>query len=376
MLSAVLAAWRGVAVAAPGDWAWARQANVIGAVRGEQLRAASVALRKRCKDDRAAYLSQLADSVQTNQVDGAAALQVLLKRRHKQPFAPAVLPRLQNADGSLCQTHDEIADRWREHFGEMEAGRRCDPAMLAGARQSYAWPLPRSILDLPSPAELLQALACTKSRKAPGPDMIPGEALAGAPSGLVMHVLPLLLKLCLLGEEAIGLQGATLCTLYKQRGAREVCGSYRAIMLLSTVAKAIHRSLRPKLYSHVDQCAPPTLLGGRKGSSVVFGGHIVRGFCRWQLLAKASFAVVFADVASAYYSSIRELTARLPAGEASSTVLDFLQTAHDGLIQRLEAESVLKAGGASSWLEAVTAETSGPDPARLPAGIQFCGSDV
>ena len=368
MLSAVLAAWRGVAVAAPGDWAWARQANVIGAVRGEQLRAASVALRKRCKDDRAAYLSQLADSVQTNQVDGAAALQVLLKRRHKQPFAPAVLPRLQKADGSLCQTHDEIADRWREHFGEMEAGRRC--------RQSYAWPLPRSILDLPSPAELLQALACTKSRKAPGPDMIPGEALAGAPSGLVMHVLPLLLKLCLLGEEAIGLQGATLCTLYKQRGAREVCGSYRAIMLLSTVAKAIHRSLRPKLYSHVDQCAPPTLLGGRKGSSVVFGGHIVRGFCRWQLLAKASFAVVFADVASAYYSSIRELTARLPAGEASSTVLDFLQTAHDGLIQRLEAESVLKAGGASSWLEAVTAETSGPDPARLPAGIQFCGSDV
>ena len=156
-----------------------------------------------------------------------------------------------------------------------------------------------------------------------------------------------------------------------------------------TIAKAIHRSLRPKLYAHVDQCAPPTLLGGRKGSSVVFGGHLVRGFCRWQLHAKSSFAIVFADVASAYYSSIRELTARLPASRDSGSVPDFVQSDHDGLLLRLGAESILCAGGASSWLEAVTAElhrrnvvydcwrrSACPDQTWIPTGFQFRGSDV
>ena len=74
------------------------------------------------------------------------------------------------------------------------------------------------------------------------------------------------------------MQSASLCTLYKQRGAREVCGSYRAIMLLSTIAKAIHRSLRPKLYAHVDQCAPPLFLGGVKAPPLFLGGILCGAF--------------------------------------------------------------------------------------------------
>ena len=357
LLAAAFALWRGDASCAPfGDWAWARQATFIGAVRGEQLRNASAALRRQRKEDRAAHLADLADAVQANRTDGAAALQRLLKQQHKKPYTPAVLPRLQQADGTLCQSHSEITARWRQHFGDMEAGFPCAPETLAGGGGPACWPAPPSILDVPSPGELLQAIARAQPGKAPGPDFIPGELLAAAPAGLLPHVLPLLLKLCLLGEEAVGMQGATLCTLYKQRGARELCGSYRAIMLLPTLVKAMHRSLRPKLYAHVDQCSPPTLLGGRRGASVVFGGHLVRGFCRWQLNAKQSFAVIFADVASTYYRSIRELTARLPDDAHRSNPLAFLTVDHDGLFQRLQEDSVLKQGGASSWLEAITAE--------------------
>ncbi|CAE7224339.1 unnamed protein product [Symbiodinium sp. CCMP2592] len=355
-LAAFFNIWRGTASVLPSSFLWAKQAAYIGTVRSEQLRAASVALRRQCRDDRAAHLSDLADSVQANRVDGAQALQLLLKQKHKKPFAPAVLPQLKKIDGSLCQSSSEITDRWRQHFGDMEAGLVCQPADLAGVKDPGGWPLPPSLQDLPTPGELMQALAGSKAGKAPGPDHIPGEALSGAPSALIMHVLPLLLKLCLKGTEAIGMQSATLCTLYKQRGARDECGSYRAIMLLPTIAKAIHRSLRPKLYRHIDQTAPPTLLGGRRGASVVFGGHLVRGFCRWQLHSKTSFAVIFADVASAYYSSIRELTARRPTSVQDHGCPEFLHTEHDGLRHQLNLSSVLSQGGASTWLEGIAAE--------------------
>ena len=127
-------------------------------------------------------------------------------------------------------------------------------------------------------------------------------------------------------------------------------------MLLSTIAKAMHKALRPKLYAHVDCKAPATLLGGRKGASVVFGSHLVKSFCRWQLAEKRSFAVIFADVASAYYCSIRELTARAPHAKVTPQMLDFVDTSHDGLVQQLGCPSILSQGGASSWLEAIAAE--------------------
>ena len=246
---------------------WFKQVSFVGAVRGEQLRQAALSLRRQCKADRTAYLDTLADEVQANKVDGAAALQSLLQQRHKKPFTPAVLPSLRKVDGTLCGSSEEIQRCWREHFGDMEAGVACEPACLVGSAPQEAWPLPGQLLDMPSPSEILSALAATQAGKAPGPDGIPGEALSSAPAAFLMPLLPLVLKLCLRGEEAVGLQGATLCPLYKQRGARDECSSYRAIMLLSTIAKAMHKALRPKLYAHVDCKAPATLLGGRKGAS-------------------------------------------------------------------------------------------------------------
>ena len=214
---------------------WFRQVSFVGAVRGEQLRQAAFSLCRQCKADRTAYLDTLADEVQANKVDGAAALQSLLQQRHKKPFTPAVLPSLRKVDGTLCGSSEEIQRRWREHFGDMEAGVACEPACLVGSAPQETWPLPGQLLDMPSPSEILSALAATQAGKAPGPDGIPGEALSSAPAAFLMPLLPLVLKLCLRGEEAVGLQGATLCPLYKQRGARDsgrvqLLSSYHAIV--------------------------------------------------------------------------------------------------------------------------------------------------
>ncbi|CAE7721597.1 unnamed protein product [Symbiodinium sp. CCMP2592] len=314
-LAAFFAIWLGTDRHFPSAFLWARQADYVGTVCSEQLRAAATVLRQRCKADRTAHLAALADAVQANQVDGAAALQQLLKQKHKKPYTPDVLPRLRKADGRMCQTGSEITARWRQHFEDMEAGRQCAPEDLAGPSSIGAWPLPSCILDIPAPGELMRALAASKAGKAPGPDMIPGEALSGIPSALALHLLPLLLKFCVRGTEAVGLQSSTLCTLYKQRGRVQLIQGYHAL---------------------AHHC---------KGIASFFEATPV----------KSSYAVIFADVASAYYNSLRELTARHPCGDGRPPNLDFVPE-HDGLQQQLAKPSVLQQGGASAWLEAIVAE--------------------
>ena len=56
---------------------------------------------------------------------------------------------------------------------------------------------------------------------------------------------------------------------------------------------------------------PELQLGGKPGKSVVFGGHLVRSFLRWQSQAKCSCFVLYADIiASAFYSVARQLVAK------------------------------------------------------------------
>ena len=74
-------------------------------------------------------------------------------------------------------------------------------------------------------------------------------------------------------------------------------------MWLSNVAGALHGAVKPTFVRFFEQEALPLQLGSRAGKSVVFASHIMQAFLRW----KARNGVVFADIQSAYYRTIREL---------------------------------------------------------------------
>ena len=59
------------------------------------------ALRSRCKRDRLEYVASLADDVQANKASSFRAVGQLLGRQRKKPFAPSVLPAVQDAAGDL-----------------------------------------------------------------------------------------------------------------------------------------------------------------------------------------------------------------------------------------------------------------------------------
>ncbi|OLQ10485.1 hypothetical protein AK812_SmicGene5799 [Symbiodinium microadriaticum] len=349
---------------------WALQAAVQGQRQSEALRTLAKQLKRACRVDRAKYLSTLADAVQANTEGSFRALHRLLGLKQKKPFAPEVLPEILDDQGRVCETPDDATRRWRSYFGDMEAGEQQDLAGVQScvdARRDLVWPLPANVAELPGLSDVSRAIAQMKRHKACGPDGLPGDVFKTLPASFAVHLMPLALKLGLLGEEAAGLKGSSLTWLYKHRGARNVCSSYRAIMLLPAITKILHRSFRPKLYYHVMEHSPPILLGGRRGATAVFGSHLTRAFQFWCVAPKQPSCILFADVASAYYNSIRELTARRSDKQGESAhCLTTDQRAQVGseVTAEIENGSAFRASGASPWLESLAAE--------LHRGTWFC----
>ena len=103
-------------------------------------------LRTSCKRDRARHVSQLPDKLR----DAPAAtvndaVQKLLRPRRLRRTGPEQLPRLRQADGTLCCNPDEVAARWREYFSEIEAGVEKAPECLA--EECLALQQARSVLE-------------------------------------------------------------------------------------------------------------------------------------------------------------------------------------------------------------------------------------
>ena len=356
-LSAAFLAWRRLpAVADAGRSAWLREWQVAEALYGFRLGTLVKVLRHRCKEDRAAYVAALADEVQAGTVKSFHAVNRLLCRRRKKPFAPAVLPAIREQSGALCGTPAEAARRWREHFSAIEDGvevTREQLVALDADGSGMRWPSPPSISSLPTPVVLQHALLATKKGKACGPDALPGELGLFFADDMQRILFPLMLKLGLLGEEGLGHKSGTLTRLWKGRGSHADCTSYRGILLLSNLCKAIHRAYRPSLRNHFTCTTSPLQLGGKPGCSVIFGSHLTRSFMRWRSSQGQTSAVLFADVSSAYYCARRELASRphgTRADEPAASEPDDPLT----LAYQLRAPSALEQANAHPWLCAMT----------------------
>ena len=117
--AAVFYGWRGDAqgfeeITNPS--AWLCDAQTAEALCGFWLGIFAKTLRSRCKSDRVACMASLADNVQANCHDSPVAVNRLLCRRRKKPYAPAVFLAIENANGALCETPAQTTRRWREHF--------------------------------------------------------------------------------------------------------------------------------------------------------------------------------------------------------------------------------------------------------------------
>ena len=344
--------------------AWFCRAMLADAWYKQTLDVQCRQLRHACRQDRVAYISGLAQTIATcPSPDVFQEVHRILQHKRKKSYQAEPLPMIRQLDGSVCEDSTSALARWRQHFGGLEAGSESTVTALATdamSRSAQEWPLPDTLQIVPNITVLQQVLSASKLHKAAGPDGIPAELGKSFPIEVADILFPLLLKFVLRGEEAVGHKAGQAIFFWKGKGSQQECSSYRAILLLSTWAKAIHQSLRPRALQIYHTSAPPLQLGSRPGSNVIFGAHLVRAFQRWAASIGATGFVLFADIASAYYSTVRELVAGRPGaagGGIPDSALANLNLSRDD-IERLrehaQEPTALHQAGADAWTEAVS----------------------
>jgi len=148
-------------------------------------------------------------------------------------------------DGEIRQMESEVRARWVEYFGKLlnvnEVGRE------VGVLERERGTLMQEVDGGISMEEIGKALRKVKKGKATGLDGISGEMLVeGGVS--VVNWLVRLFNLCwVMGKVPQDWQDACIVPLFKGKGDKFECGSYRGISLLSIVGKVYGRILLNKI---------------------------------------------------------------------------------------------------------------------------------
>ena len=332
--------------------------------RYQQLQFLNKQLRKQVMIDKATKADALLEPL--HNANGKEALRLLkplkLGKRHRD-LGKRTLPIVRLANGEVASSPEAALQRWRDHFGAMEGGTTTSPSGLwstmASSRQDRSFALP-TLKDIPHILELEAQLRRTKAGKAPGPDAIPGEFLRAASPWIARELYPLLLKATCRLQEPMLYKGGRLATLYKNKGPPSEVSSHRAILISSTVGKTFHNVFRERALPFVRAGATDLQYSNQPGALVAIAAHSVRLHQNWAESTRRSEYTLFVDIASAYYTLLRQMSVDVaPTDENILSLLRRLGISEchiSQVAQKLESPTGLEEAQAPPHLRAILGE--------------------
>ena len=189
-------------------------------------------------------------------------------------------------------------ERWVEHYLELYATQNVITDAALAAIPDL--PVMEELHTPPTEEELSKAINSLASGKSPGSDSIPAEVLKSGEPALLE---PLQKLLCRCWEEGYipqDMRDATIVTLYKNKGDRSDCNSYRRISLLSIVGKVFARVALARLQTLVSRVYPESQCGfraGRTTGGMVYTLRQLQEKCREQQMP---LYLVFIDLTKAF----------------------------------------------------------------------------
>ena len=313
LLRCVLVAWRPAGPSFPdifrGAWLW--QLRIHHGLDCMLLRRFGRALRRSCRSDRRDHLAYLSAQVADSPCAElhTAVRRIMRPKKYRKPGA-SPLPLLHKPTGGVCVSQEEITQVWRNHFRTLEAGREVSAASLAetcrSRQQCFEGTDQVDSALVPTWAQLHAAFKATAPHKACGPDLLPPILCKLFSQRLTEAFWPIMLKAVFRSNEAVGLKGGLLHRIAKPNAVANTTAGYRGILVQSCLSKVLHRAARHMAVSHWDKHVLPLQIGGRKGCPASFGHFCSRAFLAMTRAKGQSAAVLFVDIAAAYYGVIRE----------------------------------------------------------------------
>ena len=271
------------------------------------IRELKSALRSHLRSDRTQFLTDIA----TEAVQAPAEKFFKILRRagvvsRKFRTGPQPLPKLLLESGELAQTTEELVERWRSFFAQQEDGVVVSPDFLASQCQQCIDPIEVNWNEIPTLTQYEGAMRRMKSGKALFWDGLPGELFRFCAPTLGRICYPLFLKQCATEEEPLLFRGGRLTPLFKGKGARDQCSSYRSIFISPVLGKIHHRLFREQLAQYFEPYSLPMQLGGRPHKSVSQASHGLQLALADASQRGLSTAVIFVDIANAFYKAMRQ----------------------------------------------------------------------
>ncbi|KAI8433746.1 hypothetical protein MSG28_015725 [Choristoneura fumiferana] len=230
-------------------------------LRTDEIKKSGFELRKLTRELKDRWWLQKAERIQwlsdTNQLGAFYEEVHRLTGAHQRNHVP-----LKAKDGTTKLTDKrDVLVRWAEHF---ETLLNVDRVADLGHINSIP-PLQghKALDEPPTLAEVVKAITGQKNKKAVGVDNIPGELLRYGGEQMHSHIWQLFERIW--NEEKVppGFGVSCIKTLYKNKGDRSDCDSYRGISLLSVPGKVFARVLLNRLIPVSEALLPETQFGFR-----------------------------------------------------------------------------------------------------------------
>ena len=168
-----------------------------------------------------------------------------LMRRAVGPKSSTSAPLLSKDSSTLFTKSTEIASRWTEHFSELlNRASEVDETVIDTIQQR---PIIGSLNSMPSIDEVTTSIGKLNLGRAPGKDGICAEILRFGGTYIIRTLHELICAVWRDGAMPKDWKDAIILPLYKGKGARTICGSYRGIALLSAAGKVLANILLARL---------------------------------------------------------------------------------------------------------------------------------
>ena len=279
---------------------------------------------------------------------------------------PPPLPAVELANGSLAATAEDAKERWLEHFSSIEDGHVQDAVSIVhdcfrrqAGKDLEAYSV--NLQDVPDLCSLEGALRDTATARAYGQDGVPGEVAHYCAAELSKAIFQLHLKSVFRLCEPVQHKGGVLHCVWKRKGPKQQCTSYRGILVSSVIGKSLHKLLRQKCITALSKVASPLQVVGLPKYPVTVPAHATRLFqsaCHRQGLCHS---IVFLDLQEAFYRIVRPLITGGPltqeAVAAACRAVNLPSGVYHEVQAHLQQPALPQGGGASEWATRALEET-------------------
>ncbi|CAE7378412.1 grxB [Symbiodinium sp. CCMP2456] len=229
--------------------------------------------------------------------------------RKSRPVQRPLPQLLDPSTGERAKDQADLDKIWLNYFGQQEYGVIYSVEEFLKQSVDYGGDVAEQWMPehLPSLQDIEQTLREIPRGKTGGIDSLPSDLFNACPRHLAGVLQPLYLKSLLCHRQPLQWRGGLLYEAYKGTGTQARVENFRSLFISSFAGKALHKALRRKVQTCVEDTLHPLHFGPRKGAPVLFPAIYVAAHVRHCKATKQCMSLLFIDCRAAYYRIVREL---------------------------------------------------------------------